>query len=189
MEDPAGALAEPSARIHLALAMRSERRDPSDVRIRPARLDDADAFADQRLHLFASQGDLSRGADLPSLRQETRAAFLHALAEDVCAAWLAVQGNHRIVGSAALVFAPRLPSLRNPTRTEAWLAHLFVEPDARRRGIGTALLHAALHESRRRGFVRLRLHATGDGRALYERFGFRLRTNDMELELAPACPP
>ena len=62
-------------------------------------------------------------------------------------------------------------------------AHLFIQEGWRRKGVGTALVEAALAEARRLRLGRVRLHATAEGRALYERLGFRLRSNDMELVL------
>lgn len=162
--------------------------DPSAFQIRPARAVDADAFADQRIALFQSLGELARSADLEHLRRETSASFLEALSMDTCAVWLASDRAGAIVGSAALVFLRRFPSLQNPSRIEAYLAHMFVDPGARRRGVGSALMRTALDEARRRKLVRIRLHATDAGRQLYEQFGFRPRSNDMEIYVEAGFP-
>ena len=53
---------------------------------------------------------------------------------------------------------------------------LVVAPEARGRGIGTRLLHAAADEARARGFREIRLDVVDENpraRALYERMGFR----------------
>ena len=50
-------------------------------------------------------------------------------------------------------------------------------------GRGTALLRAAIEGARRRGYARLRLAATEDGRRLYAAHGFRARDDAMELPL------
>lgn len=158
----------------------------SDVRLRTASAADADAFVEQRIALLESLGDLAVGADLDLLRRETRAAFDEGLASGDAVTWLAVDDAGDVRGSAVLLVVRRFPSLQNPSRREGYLSHMFVQPDARRRGIGSALLAAAVAESRRRGLRRLRLHSTAEGRELYDRFGFRLRTNDMELFLEDA---
>jgi GNAT superfamily N-acetyltransferase len=49
-------------------------------------------------------------------------------------------------------------------------------------------MDAILQWCRDRGIRRLTLHASGEGRPLYERFGFR-PTNEMRLELAPGDAP
>jgi GNAT superfamily N-acetyltransferase len=155
--------------------------DPADIRVRVATSADADTFSDQRIALLESLGSEAQAADLVRLRGETHTAFLEALALDACTVWLAENAAGAVVGSAALVCVLRFPSLQNPSRREGYLAHMFVQPALRRRGIGTALLRAALEETRRRGLVRLRLHSTEEGRRLYDAFGFKLRANDMEI--------
>lgn len=50
---------------------------------------------------------------------------------------------------------------------------LFVEPDLWGRGIGTALIEAATHEARRRGFT-LSVTASPSAREFYEKCGFTL---------------
>jgi ribosomal protein S18 acetylase RimI-like enzyme len=55
----------------------------------------------------------------------------------------------------------------------AWIGMVLVEPAFRRRGIGTALLEAAIGHLRERGKVAcIRLDATPQGRPLYEGLGF-----------------
>lgn len=157
-----------------------------DVRLHVASADDANAFVEQRIALLASLEEFAAGADLDHLRRETRAAFAEGLENGDAVTWLAVDGEGEVLGSAVLLVVRRFPSLQNPSRREGYLSHMFVRPDARRRGIGSALLAAAVAESRRRGLPRLRLHSTAEGRELYDRFGFRLRTNDMELFLEGA---
>jgi GNAT superfamily N-acetyltransferase len=53
----------------------------------------------------------------------------------------------------------------------SWIGMLLVDPAFRRKGIGTALLQAAINVARRRGAVRL--DATPLGKTLYDTLGFR----------------
>jgi len=84
--------------------------------------------------------------------------------------WFAVAvevGGDRIVGTVAL--QPR-------TEGVAELRKMYLRPEVRGRGLGRALLQAALGEARRRGFRRLVLEtaeALKDAVRLYERNGFR----------------
>jgi GNAT superfamily N-acetyltransferase len=58
----------------------------------------------------------------------------------------------------------------------AWLEELYVTPDSRGRGVGTALLAAVVERSRETGMVAMELEVdAGHKRAesLYKRFGFR----------------
>jgi ribosomal protein S18 acetylase RimI-like enzyme len=77
-------------------------------------------------------------------------------------------------GVAVLRFRPALWT----TAVEAYLAELYVVPALRGRGIGRALLEAAMELSRERGADHLDLNTSTDdvaARALYERFGFTNR--------------
>lgn len=59
---------------------------------------------------------------------------------------------------------------------------MWTEPSHRRRGLGNRVMDAILQWCRTRRVRRLTLHASPEGRPLYERFGFR-PTNEMRLEL------
>lgn len=54
----------------------------------------------------------------------------------------------------------------------AWVGSMVVHPDARKQGVGAALLDAALAHGTARGAARFGLDATPMGRPLYERAGF-----------------
>jgi RimJ/RimL family protein N-acetyltransferase len=62
-----------------------------------------------------------------------------------------------------------------PTRAHNGILGIALLPEARGRGIGSALLRAALDDARRFGFTRVELsYRSGNARVgrLYERFGF-----------------
>ncbi|MBF4587156.1 MULTISPECIES: GNAT family N-acetyltransferase [unclassified Curtobacterium] len=56
--------------------------------------------------------------------------------------------------------------------TFGWLADVFVDPDARGRGVGIALVQGVTEAIEQLGLKRFALF-TADAQALYERFGFR----------------
>ncbi|HBZ01259.1 MAG TPA: GNAT family N-acetyltransferase [candidate division Zixibacteria bacterium] len=55
----------------------------------------------------------------------------------------------------------------------AWIGMMLVDPDYRRRGLGTRLMRAALEHLQRIGVKSIKLDATPAGRPLYESLGFR----------------
>ena len=62
---------------------------------------------------------------------------------------------------------------------DAWLEDLFVRAHARTRGVGSALVEAAVARAEARECRRIQLDvsaANASGRALYERFGFSSRS-------------
>src|ERR687884_1819246 len=74
---------------------------------------------------------------------------------------VAVEGG-RVVGTCRLVFA----------RDAAFLGRLAVEADARRRGVGAALLGEAAEQAAAAGARRIGLHAQLEVRELYSSAGY-----------------
>jgi GNAT superfamily N-acetyltransferase len=55
----------------------------------------------------------------------------------------------------------------------AWIGMMLVDPDYRRRGLGTRLMRSDLEHLQRIGVAAIKLDATPAGRPLYESLGFR----------------
>jgi GNAT superfamily N-acetyltransferase len=68
----------------------------------------------------------------------------------------------------------------------SWVGMVLVDPTFRRRGIGTALLDAAILAGRRYGAVRL--DATPQGEPLYRRLGFAVEYGLMRMRRSGAQP-
>ena len=86
--------------------------------------------------------------------------------------WLAeVDGEPVGIVSVLANDAPPLPEAH--LAKEGYVVNMWVDPAARRRGIARALLAAATAAAPVEGWRRLYLHATADGRPLYEQFGFQ----------------
>lgn len=86
-------------------------------------------------------------------------------------------GNHLVAveGEQRLGFVQMTPATPIPASAHTMELGLAVHPDAQGRGVGGALIDAALAEARRRGLakVRVRVLATNPrAQALYERHGF-----------------
>jgi ribosomal protein S18 acetylase RimI-like enzyme len=64
---------------------------------------------------------------------------------------------------------------------EAIILNVYVDPAWRRRGVGEALMRSVLSALAERNISRIVLHASDDGRRLYQRLGF-VPTNEMRLE-------
>jgi GNAT superfamily N-acetyltransferase len=62
------------------------------------------------------------------------------------------------------------------------ILNMYVEREHRRRGIARALMEKMIAWCRENGFVSVGLHASDEGRPLYEQLGFEA-TNEMRLKL------
>ena len=83
-------------------------------------------------------------------------------------AWLAVDGENRLLGSAAL----KRHDIAELPQYEYWLGDVFVLPEARGRGIGARLIEHALQQAREMALPELYLY-TPDVQAVYAKYGWR----------------
>jgi len=133
--------------------------------VRPAELTDAATIA-QLLHDFNSE------FDEPSPDPHALAERVRQLLTD--GEITVLLGGTKPHGLAVLRFRPAI-------RTEAldcYLEELYVAPDRRGRGLGRALLEAAIELAREKGATHMDLATSEDdvaARGLYERLGFSNR--------------
>jgi len=155
-------------------------------RIRTAEASDIPVLARHRAAMFRDMGQLA--AHLNESLERATASFLEvAMARGEYLAWVAEDASAppAIAGGAGVQLRPILPRPRPGTEDlelgpEAIVLNVYVEPAWRRRGVGEALMHAVLDALAVRGIRRVVLHASPDGRRLYERLGFVI-TNEMRL--------
>ncbi|HTS87251.1 MAG TPA: GNAT family N-acetyltransferase [Gemmatimonadales bacterium] len=98
--------------------------------------------------------------------------------------WLAELAGETI-GMAWLQLVEKLP---NPVGEPEWLGYVtsvYVTPACRQRGIGAALLEAALSECDSRGVEAVILWPTPRSRPLYARHGFTAPTDLLQRRPAP----
>jgi ribosomal protein S18 acetylase RimI-like enzyme len=96
-------------------------------------------------------------------------------------AWLACDGDRTIAGGAVL----NSPWPAHPYDLEcrrATILNVYTNPEFRRRDIARKLMQTMIAWCQQEGFARVTLHASPDGRHLYESLGFE-PTNEMSLKL------
>jgi GNAT superfamily N-acetyltransferase len=132
--------------------------------------------------------EVNGGAPPAGLRQSLHDYFQATLPTAEFQAWLAT-ANGQIVGTSGLVYMSRPPSHNNLSGRDAYIMNMYTLAAWRGRGIGTALFQQVLNEIQRSGCEKVLLHATEQGRALYEKFGFRVSGGEMRMSLTIAAPP
>jgi ribosomal protein S18 acetylase RimI-like enzyme len=95
--------------------------------------------------------------------------------------FLAVDSSGKIVGGGGIVISPWPGLLGQLQPRRAMILNLYVEREYRRQGVANALMKKMIAWCQEAGFCSVALHASEEGRALYERLGFKL-TNEMRLD-------
>jgi GNAT superfamily N-acetyltransferase len=101
---------------------------------------------------------------------------------DEFVAWLAVN-NNEIVATSGLCFFQITPGFTLIDGKIAYILNIYTLPKWRGKGIGKQIFNCILQEAISRGYKRISLHASDDGRPVYEKFGFRSTSDEMELRL------
>ncbi len=105
------------------------------------------------------------------------------LADGSYLGWIAEDDGTPIASAGMLLLGDLPPSPHNPSGSvRGHLLNVYVVPAFRRRGLARHLVELCLAEARHRQISVLTLHASDEGRPIYERIGFRA-TNEMQLIL------
>ncbi|WP_327634857.1 GNAT family N-acetyltransferase [Kribbella sp. NBC_00482] len=95
-----------------------------------------------------------------------------AAREDMHVAYVARLDQPEIVGMAWVALVPRVPRPGATSRMSADIQSVFVMPDARGRGIGSALVKAASEHAMGAGALHVTVHSGRKAVPVYERLGF-----------------
>ena len=154
-------------------------------RIRRATAQDAGIVAWHRARMFQDMGDVS-GDAFESLRAKSRARLKEWLDSGDYVGWLATPADQpeMVVGGAGVQLQPILPRPVNASTVgegrQGTVVNVFTEPQWRRRGIAGLLMKEIITWSKDEHLDRLLLHASDEGRSVYERLGF-IAGNEMRF--------
>jgi GNAT superfamily N-acetyltransferase len=146
------------------------------VTIRPATLADLPLLLRYR-RAMAEEMDTPDPAAVDRMIAALEPYLRAAIPEGRWHAWIAEPG-----GCGAVEIVQWVPSRLDPTPRRAWIHSLYVEPAMRRRGIGRQLTETMVAWCREQGFRSIYLHASEQGRRLYQTLGFETST-EMRLKL------
>jgi GNAT superfamily N-acetyltransferase len=164
---------------------------PPRVAIRRATGPDASTIAGHRVAMFRDMGQVAP-PDEGTLFATTERAVVEALADGRYVAWLATPPDspEAVVGGAGVLIRHTLPGPRAygiSDGRQALVLNVYTEPSWRRCGVAAALMNEVLEWTRAEGIREVVLHASAEGRPLYERLGF-VPTNEMRLRSPLAAP-
>jgi GNAT superfamily N-acetyltransferase len=157
--------------------------------IRLATIKDADTIAWHRARMFQDMGQVPANL-FDAFRAKSGERLQDALMRGEYIGWLASPEDacDKIVGGAGVQLRQVMPHPRTAPNSEITIAegrhaiilNVFTEPEWRRRGLAALLLKRIIDWAREERLDGLVLHASDEGRALYERLGF-VATNEMEF--------
>jgi GNAT superfamily N-acetyltransferase len=152
----------------------------SNYRIRYATIDDAPIIARHRAAMFREMGDLS-GDDVARLESASFVYLRQMLAERRYVGWL-IEHRGEVVAGAGVILRQLLPLPGAiDGGAQALIVNVYCEAEHRRRGLARALMNAILDWLKQERIASVVLHASQDGRPLYESLGF-VQTNEMRWQ-------
>jgi GNAT superfamily N-acetyltransferase len=146
------------------------------VMIRQATLADLPLLLRYRRAMAEEGNDIDEAATnrmMTALEPYLRAA----IPEGRWHSWIAEPG-----GCGSVEIVRWVPGRLDPAPRRAWIHSVYVEPAFRRHGIGRRLTEMMVAWCREQGFRWIYLHASEQGRPLYESLGFEPST-EMRLKL------
>jgi GNAT superfamily N-acetyltransferase len=160
-------------------------RDSGAPKIRFAEPVDAAALAELRYALRSSTGKAT----------ESRSDFLarctawmenHLTDEQRWRCWVA-EHDEELIGAVWLQLVEKIPNPRAETEYHAYVTNFYIDESARGRGLGSRLLHHVIEWCQSHDVHAVILWPTERSRSLYQRHGFAVREDIMELIIDP--PP
>jgi GNAT superfamily N-acetyltransferase len=149
--------------------------------IRPATLADAEVIQRHRRSMFADMQYRDDSA-LDAMSERFLPWLRRKMAAGEYLAWFAISPDGEIAAGIGLWLMDWPSHMIGPGAPRGNILNVYTEPSHRRRGLARSLMMAALGYCRESGIRAVILHASREGRALYESFGFEA-TNEMRLML------
>lgn len=150
------------------------------ITIREATLSDIPEILRQRRGMYVDMNYKDHDT-LKAMMKATEPYLANAMADASFRAWLACE-NSRPVAGGAVVISPWPAHPYDLACRRATILNVYTDPAYRRRGLARALMQTMIDWCRREGFARVTLHASDEGRHLYESLGFEA-SNEMRLNL------
>jgi GNAT superfamily N-acetyltransferase len=153
---------------------------PVDITIREAAARELAVILHHRRSMFRDMG-AGTIEELDRMVEVAGPFLARALADGSYHHWLALDGSGRVAGGGGVMLGPWPANPKDACTERAVILNVYTEPEFRRRGIARQIMAAILDWAQQRGLRAINLHASDEGRPLYEKMGFEA-TNEMRLK-------
>lgn len=154
-----------------------------NITYRKATLADVDDMARLRIDFLKEvQSPETHLIDEEGLNEILQHYFQQYITSGEFVAWLAV-ADGQIVSTSGLCFSKIIPGFTLLDGRVAYIMNIYTLPEWRKKGIGKQVFYHILEAARERDYKRILLHATEEGRPVYEKFGFKATNDEMELRI------
>ena len=154
---------------------------PQTFEIRPATIGDAEIIAAHRQAMFFEMGYRDH-AILDAMTAAFRPWLRRKMEEGEYLAWLAIAPDGAVAAGLGLWLMDWPPHMVGPGSRRGNILNVYTNPESRRQGLAHRLMEVALDWCRINRIRAVILHASIEGRPLYEKLGFR-PTNEMRIML------
>ena len=149
--------------------------------IRRATMEDARTLVAHRRGMFRDMG-YSDDAALDAMAERFLPWLEARMASGEYLAWLAIAADGRVAAGAGLWLMDWPPHMVGSSARRGNILNVYTEPEFRKQGLARRVTVAAMDWCRENGVDYVILHASDQGRALYESLGFEA-TNEMRIRL------
>jgi ribosomal protein S18 acetylase RimI-like enzyme len=145
--------------------------------VREATVDDAALIAEFRRAMFAEMG-YTPYIEAPGMDAAYTRWASQRLTDQTMMSWLMMTDAGEIIGSAGVEISEGAPHPVDLSTRRGLIVNVYIAPKHRRQGLARRLLHIALDWCAAQHIRVITLHASDQGRPLYESLGFEI-TNEM----------
>jgi len=152
-----------------------------ELKISDAAIQDLDLLVAYRLEMWREIHPKLE-AEVQESAETTREWIKSRLSEGRLVGFIVRDEHGKVAGSGCVWIRDEQPRLTNPRQQNPYLMSMYTEREFRRKGVAKIIVKEAIDWCRERGYERIVLHASNEGRPLYASFGFE-PANELRLRL------
>ena len=151
----------------------------AEVTIREAAPSESAIILHHRRSMFRDMGE-GTVEELDRMVEVAGSWLARALADGSYRHWLALDASGGVAGGGGVLLCPWPANPKDPCTQRAVILNIYTEQEFRKRGVARQIMLTILVWLKGQGLRAVNLHASAEGRTLYEKLGFEA-TNEMRL--------